>query len=233
MPFREWQDLRVDLLPVGVEMQFLDHLHAVSDASYGKLGHIRLKRLNRNEIQIISMSAAAGQENRMDERKSFPPDDSLMSEQQDFGYVRQVKTTDISFHDRVRDFLEREEYRRGNEYSRFSRLPGEVKQFLQSLSRFQQAVYEEFLLAMQPLASHMAYHQMNLRAEKELFPEYGIQDVTATVHLLEHAGLLERRQGFYLSYYKEYKQGEERELILDHRGRPIPIDTWVWILPEG
>ncbi len=34
------------------------------------------------------------------------------------------------------------------------------------------------------------------------------------------------------SLSKEYKQGEERQPMLDHRGRPIPIDTWVWIMPK-
>ena len=70
---------------------------------------------------------------------------------------------------------------------------------------------------------------MRLRfIEEETFRGHGIQDVSATIHLLEHVGILERREGFYLNYYREYKQGEERQLIYDHRGAPIPIDTWVW-----
>ena len=80
---------------------------------------------------------------------------------------------------------------------------------------------------MQPLACHMVGKQVALRAGKERFEAYGIQDVIATVRLLEHAGLLEKRQGLYLNYDEDYGQGEARRLILDHRGAPIPVDTWI------
>ena len=90
-----------------------------------------------------------------------------------------------------------------------------------------QTVFEEFLLAMQPLACHMVGKQVAVRAGKDRFGDYGIQDVIAAVRLLEHAGLLERRQGLYLNYDGDYGQGETRQMILDYSGKPIPIDSWI------
>lgn len=233
VPFREWNMLPVSVLPEGVELQFLDRLHTISDPSYGMPGHIRLRRVSGQRIQVIRMEAAASRESGGDEEKQRQLEEGLLSEQQDFGYIRHIEEREVPSGIRVKDILIRAAAGQEKEYSRFHRLPEAAKGFLRNLSRFQQAVYEEFLLAMQPLASHMAHRQMLLRADKEeIFQGHGVQDVTATVHLLENAGLLERRQGFYLNYYKEYKQGEERQPMLDHRGRPIPIDTWVWIMPK-
>ena len=165
--------------------------------------------------------------------------EGLISEQQDFGYIRNIRTISYEADTSVSGILEEsaEGAWNGKEYSRTQGLSGQMRKFLGTLSAFQQAVYEEFLLAMQPLACHMAHRQIAMREEnagQEAHPgrRHGIQDVTAAVHMLEHAGLLEKREGFYLNYYREYGQGEERQPILDHRGRPIPIDTWVWAQPK-
>lgn len=159
-------------------------------------------------------------------------EEGLISEQQDFGYLRFGRTYAVSGEEEAALFLKKPAPFGEGSYARLARLPMSARRFIEKLSLFQQAVYEEFLLAMQPLACHMAQKHLEARAGKKRFLGHGIQDVTATVRMLAHAGLLEQRQGFYLSYYKDYGQGEERELILDHRGRPVPIDTWVWAEPE-
>ena len=233
VPFAEWQNLKVSDLPYGMEIQFLEKNHLVSEPGYGNLGHIRLKRLEQTQVQVIRMEPVAPGETETDLAEG------LVSEQQDFGYIRKIRVISYAAGAFVSDILgERvEEAGDGKEYSRAEGLSVQMRKFLGTLSSFQQAVYEEFLLAMQPLACHMAYRQITMREEnasQENHPgrRHGIQDVTAAVHMLEHAGLLEKREGFYLNYYREYGQGEERKPILDHRGRPIPIDTWVWVQPK-
>lgn len=229
VPFAEWQTMKIAQLPEKVEVQFLDRIHHAEEPEYGMPGHIRLRRVSEDCVEVIRMEAASYEKNSgADEERIHRLEEGLLSDQQDFGYIRHVRKAAFSPEDAVSDLLSGEE-QGDEEYSRFAELSDPVRAFIRSLSKFQQAVYEEFLLAMQPLASHMADRQMKLRfGEEEMFRDHGIQDVSATVHLLEHAGLLERREGFYLNYYREYKQGEERQLIYDHRGAPIPIDTWVW-----
>ncbi len=233
VPFAEWQNLRVSDLPYGMEVQFLERNHLASESEYGSLGHIRLRRLDQEQVQVIRMEPAAYAETEMNLAEG------LISEQQDFGYIRNIRTISYEADTSVSGILEEsaEGAWNGKEYSRTQGLSGQMRKFLGTLSAFQQAVYEEFLLAMQPLACHMAHRQIAMREEnagQEAHPgrRHGIQDVTAAVHMLEHAGLLEKREGFYLNYYREYGQGEERQPILDHRGRPIPIDTWVWAQPK-
>lgn len=257
IPGTERAGLKAAQLPMGVEIQFLDGIRDVSQSSFGSLEHIRLYRANDRTLRVTWMKPVAyqsgqkeGTEELAEPRESagggLEPaeararrqeldqieENGLVSEQQDFGYLRYSREYELGGAEEVDSFLKRPAPYSGEVYGRFGRLPQGARQFISRLSPFQQAVYEEFLLAMQPLACHMAGKHLAARAGREGILGHGIQDVTATVKLLEHAGLLERRQGFYLSYYKEYRQGEERELILDHRGRPIPMDTWVWAEPE-
>ena len=229
VPFVEWQTMKIAQLPEKVEVQFLDRIHLAEEPEYGKLGHIRLRRVSGNCVEVIRMEAVSYEKKSgADEEKIRRLEEGLLSDQQDFGYIRHVRKAVFSPEDAVSGLIAGEE-QEDETYSRFVELSDPVRTFIRSLSKFQQAVYEEFLLAMQPLAIHMADRQMRLRfIEEETFRGHGIQDVSATIHLLEHVGILERREGFYLNYYREYKQGEERQLIYDHRGAPIPIDTWVW-----
>jgi len=158
----------------------------------------------------------------------------MLSEQQDFGYLRNSRDVKFEYGQAVESLFTEDILNMPNPYNRFEKLPDKARSFIkQALSRFQQAVYEEFLLALQPLACHMIRKQVLLRTINDDFSCYTIQDVIATVHLLENTGLIERRQGLQLSYYDTYLQGEKRRVIQDHRGRSIGIDTWVWTVLRG
>lgn len=227
VPPREIRSIRLSQLPLEAEIQVLDQVRLVSQKNYGLLGHIRVKRIDRSTIQVIQMQPVAyGAEKERDESELLE-ENGILSEQQDFGYIRHIQEVRFEEDELVESFLTKYSIDMENEYSRFRRLPDSARFFLSQLSAFQQAVFEEFLLALQPLACHMIGKQVALRSGKHEFESRGIQDVIATVRLLEHAGLLERRQGLYLNYDEDYKQGEMRQMILDHRGRPIPIDTWI------
>lgn len=229
VPGRESRTIRLSQLPEGVEIQFLDGVQTTQQDHYGTLEHIRLKRVNRNVILAVAMVPivlVAGEKKTGDIDRELE-ENGILSEQQDFGYIRQIQEEELREDETAEQFLRRHQIRGGEAYSRFRRLPDSARIFVGQLSAFQQAVYEEFLLAMQPLACHMVGKQVILRAGKKHFQHQGIQDVIAAVRLLDHAGLLERKQGLYLNYDADYSQGEKRQLILDHRGQPIPIDTWV------
>lgn len=229
IPKKERRSIRLSHLPLGAEMQFLDPVRTADQKDYGCMDHIRLKRVKENTVQLIRMQPVAYRSGKNKEEEDFErqlEEYGILSEQQDFGYIRriqEVKTEqDMSVDQLFADYMSDHE----NGYSRFKSLPDAARSFVSRLSPFQQAVFEEFLLAMQPLACHMVGKQVGMRSEKD-FRGRGIQDVIATVRLLEHAGLLEKRQGLYLHYDGDYKQGEKREQILDHRGNPIPVDTWI------
>lgn len=153
--------------------------------------------------------------------------DGILSDRQDFGYIREQREVPFHSAETVEQFMKRQPQQHETVYSRFLKLPAAARAYIRRLSAFQQAVYEEFLLAIQPLAAHVVSKQVTFRAGKHRFAGYGIQDVIAAIQLMENAGLLEKRQGLYLDHYKDYRQGEERRQILDHRKRPIAMDTWI------
>lgn len=230
VPPGESRMVRPAKLPPGVEVQFLDEVRLADRKDYGCLGHTRLKRIDGNTLQVIVMEPAAyqtGEGQQAEETRRQIEENGILSEQQDFGYIRRIREIVFAENETVQQCLIKYSPDEAKGYCRFDRLAGGARRFVLRLSAFQQAVFEEFLLAMQPLACHMVGKQVALRAGKERFEAYGIQDVIATVRLLEHAGLLEKRQGLYLNYDEDYGQGEARRLILDHRGAPIPVDTWI------
>lgn len=153
--------------------------------------------------------------------------EGILSEQEDFGYLRHEGPLRPHTRETAAELLSGEAAPEG--YSRLARLPGGAAAFLRLLSPFQQAVYEEFLLSVQPLTCHMVEKQLWLRGNRTPFPERGLQDVIAAVRLLENTGLLEFRQGRDL----EYLDGRTPRRILDHRGRPIGVGTWLWAAPKG
>ncbi len=229
-PEKERRSVRLSFLPLGAEVQFLNKVRTADQADYGCLEHIRLKRTDRGYVQVIRMEPVAyrsvksqGREDRERELE----DCGILSEQQDFGYIRGVQEVKIGENVTVEQFLSKYSFKTKEGYSRFRILPSSARLLITKLSGFQQAVFEEFLLAMQPLACHMVGRQVWMRAGGNMLKGRGIQDVIATVRFLEHAGLLEKRQGLYLDYDNDYSQGEKREMILDHRGQPVPMDTWI------
>lgn len=230
VPEKGRRSVRIWQLPPGAEVQFLDPVRTAAQQDYGCLEHIRLKRVSRTEVRIIRMEPVAYRSKESQGREDLErqlEEGGILSEQQDFGYIRREQEVKISENLSIEQFLSKYPSENREGYSRFWRLPASARRLISGLSVFQQAVFEEFLLAMQPLACHMVGKQVMLRDGNDKFRGRGIQDVIAAVRFFEHAGLLERRQGLYLSYDGDYGQGEKREMILDHRGQPIPIDTWI------
>lgn len=230
VPGVEKRTLSLSQFPMNVEIQFLEDARNVSDPNYGSLDHIRLNRIRIDSVQIVRMRpvayGAGGDEAEYNVEQQLEGD-GIFCDQQDFGYIREQREAPFNSAEMVEQFMKRQIQQHETVYSRFLKLPAAARAYISRLSVFQQAVYEEFLLAIQPLAAHMVSKQVTFRAGKHRFAGYGIQDVIATIQLLENAGLLEKRQGLYLDYYKDYKQGEERRQILDHRKRPISMDTWI------
>ncbi len=232
VPLRAVHEISLAQLPEGVEFQFLDAPQSIGHFQYGKLAHCRLQREGQAVKQIWMEPVAYHPEKTEDPDTELVEREGLISEQQDFGYIRSTALLPDSAHRTAETFLQQTEgVLNREEYSRFDRLPEAAKCFLRQLSSFQQAVYEEFLLAIQPLTCHMVEQQLRLRMGENQFSGRGLQDVAATVHLLENAGLLEYQRGRDLAYFSE--SDEDRQLILDHRGHPIGIRTWLWTLPEG
>ncbi len=237
VPAREIGEIRLSQLPADVDIQFVSALRGAGDPAYGTLEHFRLHRSGSGGDggwKLIHMQPEAYRP------EGQPPDSKeaallessgLLSEKQDFGYIRREEALQADGRESASRIIEKYSAQTHKGYSRYVRLPAHARAFVERLSPLQQAVYEEFLLAMQPLACHMVRKQILMRMGKETAP-VGLQDVIATVRLLENTGLLERRQGFYLNYYDDYKQGEERRLIMDYRGQPIPVDTWSWAAPK-
>jgi hypothetical protein len=222
--------VRLAGLPLGAEVQFLEEVRTADQKDYGRLGHTRLKRISEDTVQVIQMEPVAYRSGEMQKREDEErrlEENGILSEQQDFGYIRHIQEVKFGKGETAEQCLSNYRFHDGKEYCRFQQFPDSARFFVSRLSAFQQAVFEEFLLAMQPLACHMVGKQVVMRAGEEHFKHDGIQDVIAAVRLLEHAGLLERRQGFYLNYDGDYGQGEPRQMILDYRGKPIPIDTWI------
>lgn len=228
VPFQEGFALTTDQLPQGEDVQFLPPLRKADDPRYGELSHFRLRREGPEGWRFIRMEAAAYRlDGETGEAADLLEREGLLSEQEDFGYIRHEGPLCPHAGETAAELLMEEEILDG--YSRLSRLPGAAASFLRLLSPFQQAVYEEFLLSMQPLTCHMVENQMELRRNRTPFPERGLQDVIAAVRLLENAGLLEFRQGREL----EFQTKDGRDRILDHRGRPVGIRIWLWAAPKG
>lgn len=234
-PGQEAGEITAKQLPIEEEVQFLEGLRNCTDPAYGQLEHLRLHRTSSNTWQLVRMQPEAyrpdGQDLTGDMAKRLE-EAGLISEAQDFGYLRETLPLETGGSTPVEQLLKEYAPPRQAHYSRFGYLPGAVRQFVAELSPFQQGVYEEFLLAMQPLTCHMVHKQMLLRTGQRALPDRSLQDVVATVELLEGMGLLERRQGLVLEYDGAYQPEEERRPILDHRGRPIPMDTWIWAAPK-
>jgi len=224
-------------LPLGVEVQFVEDLRSSTDPSYGSLEQLRLYRTGSSAWSLVRMKPVAYRPDGQDlagETARQLESAGLLSEAQDFGYLREVTGLNIRGSTPVDALLEQYAWPWRADYSRFDRLPPPVLRFVAELSPVQQAVYEEFLLAMQPLTCHMVHRQLLLRAGRRELPGCGMQDVVATVELLEDMGLLERRQGLVLEYDDDgdYGLDGEHRPILDHRGRTIPMDTWIWAAPK-
>lgn len=230
VPPTESGAVRLFQLPLGAEVQFLDEVRTADQKNYGCLEHIRLRRISENTMQIIHMEPVdyrTWERQEREGKEGQPEENGILSEQQDFGYIRHIKEITFGESETAKQCLLKYSQCSEEGYCRFQQFPDAARFFVSRLSKFQQAVFEEFLLAMQPLACHMVGRQVAVRSGNSPFENYGIQDVSAAVRLLEHAGLLEKRQGLYLNYDKDYRQGETRQMILDHRGKPIPIDTWI------
>ena len=227
----ECRQVRLSQLPVGVDLQFVGALRGMSDPAYGALAHLRLRRTDRDAWTLVQMvpqmyrpqdKAGAEQLER----------EGLLSERQDFGYLRRERVLSLDGAALVADALALGTAVPG--YSRFQQLPTAVRTFLEKLSPFQQSVYEEFLLAMQPLPCNMVLDQMILRGSGQAEGlTYRLQDVISAVHLMEHAGLLERAHGRSLYYYQRDPGAGPPQPMLDHRGQPIPTDIWSWTAPRG
>lgn len=230
IPFDEGRALTTAQLPQGEDVQFLPPVREADHHCYGELSHLRLRREGPEGWRLIRMEAAAY---RLDGETKEAADrlerEGILSEQEDFGYLRHEGPLCAHTEEPAAELLLKEEAPEG--YSRLARLPSAAASFIRLLSPFQQAVYEEFLLSMQPLTCHMVEKQIWLRGNRTPFPERGLQDVIAAVRLLENVGLLEFRQGRELEYPSE--DGRERRRILDHRGRPIGISAWLWAAPKG
>lgn len=236
VPIHDNATILVSQLPQGVDIQFLDSIRNVHDSTYGSLGHVRLHRIDSHTTNVIQMQPVEYRSDREDQESKVDQkleDNDMISEQQDFGYVRHIEKYEYHGDQQITQILNKPHTFYEKAYNRFEKLPEKVRGFVKQFSPFQQAVYEEFLLTLQPLACHMVRKQIMIRSEQSLFSEYTIQDVNATIQLLENTGLIERRQGLNLNYYDVYSQGEERRLILDHREKPISIDTWIWAMPKG
>ncbi len=234
VPVRESGQIKLFQLPADVDIQFVSAVRGSGDPAYGALDHFRLHRTGSGVWKLIHMQPVAYRPEGQppdSEEAALLESSGLLSEKQDFGYIRREETLQADGGESAVRLIEKYTAQTQKGYSRYARLPARARTFVESLSPLQQAVYEEFLLAMQPLACHMVRRQILMRMGKET-ASAGIQDVIATVRLLENTGLLERRQGFYLNYYDDYKQGEERRLIMDYRGQPIPVDTWSWAEPR-
>lgn len=227
----ECHRVRLSQLPIGVEIQFLDTLRSVPDPAYGVLSHIRLYRASTNTWTLIQMIPQiyrpldGGTAEQLER-------EGLLSEKQDFGYWRRELSLDVDGSALVSDALALGSVEPG--YSRFQQLPPTARKFLEKMSRFQQNVYEEFLLAMQPLPCNMVLDQMILRSSVQWeHLTYRLPDVIAAIQLMEDVGLLERTQGRNLHYYQDESSVEQPQPMLDHRGQPIPTDIWSWVAPRG
>ena len=234
IPLRESINLKVQDLPGNVDFHFVESTRKMADAHYGALHHVRLHKLNAHTMRRDWMHPEAYRpEDTESTRQQQLEDSGLLSDQQDFGYIRISEEVTVNHTTSVASLLEHTMPLGEKPYTRLARMPLAVRQLINRLSAFQQSVYEEFLLAMQPLAGHMVQKQMRLRADKNSFRGCGIQDVLATIHLLERFGLLERKHGLQLDYFNDNPLGKIRNPIQDHQNRTILIDTWTWLLPEG
>jgi|GEM_PF-3701614 len=234
VPLNESRALKVHDLPGNVDFHFVESTRKMADTGYGSLHHVRLHKLNANTVRRDWMHPEVYRpEDAASIRQQQLEDNGLISDQQDFGYIRISEEIAVSRNDSIASLLEFTAPLDAKPYTRLVRMPFAVRQLINQLSPFQQGIYEEFLLAMQPLAGHMVQKQMRLRTDGGSFPGCGIQDVLATVQLLERFGLLERKHGLQLDYFNEDSQEKTRNPIQDHQGRAVLIDTWTWLLPEG
>ena len=232
LPLAEGSALTTAQLPEGEDVQFLPPLRGIAQPGYGELSHLRLRREGPESWRLIRMEAAAYRPDGETEDPAAADrleGEGLISEQEDFGYIRHEGPLRPHALNAVAELLLEETAPDG--YSRLARLPDAAADFLRLLSPFQQSVYEEFLLSMQPLTCHMVERQLRLRGNGKPVPGRGLPDIIAAVRLLHNAGLLEFRRGRDLEYLAE--DGRERRRMLDHRGRPIGVGTWLWAAPKG
>lgn len=217
-------------LPEEVEFQFLDPVRGAEHPQYGRLSHCRLCRQGQSwklvYLQAVEYRTRGGAQAEQLEQEG------MVGERQDFGFIRYAVPVQSVRADMSAEELLRCQVEQSDGYSRFVRLPAEAKRFIRQLSPFQQAVYEEFLLAMQPLTCHMVEQQLRLRAQGAQWADRGLPDISTAVRLLEHSGLLEFWQGRNLEYIQEDGSEQLRRQVLDHRGRPVGIGTWLWAAPE-
>ena len=234
IPRKESHLLQFSQLPVNVDLQFVDEIRDAFNTNYGALSHIRLHKLDAQTVRRDWMQPEAYDSQDVDSSIQQQLEETgLFSDQQDFGFIRHSEELIVDGDESVASLLLTESPVKAAHYTRFPQLPMQAQQFIKRLSTFQQAIYEEFLLAMQPLACHMVQKQLRFRMNSNCFPSCGIQDVIATVQMLEHFGLLERKQGIQLDYFTGDAQDRKREPIQDYQGHAILVDTWTWLLPEG
>lgn len=198
VPGVEKRKLSLSQLPMDVEIQFLEDVRNAYEPAYGSLDHIRLRRNGIDSVEVVRMRpvayGAGGDEPGYNVEEQLEKD-GILSDRQDFGYIREQREVPFHSAETVEQFMKRQPQQHETVYSRFLKLPAAARAYIRRLSAFQQAVYEEFLLAIQPLAAHVVSKQVTFRAGKHRFAGYGIQDVIAAIQLMENAGLLEKRQG--------------------------------------
>ena len=236
VPVSAGRGLRLSQLPRGVDVQLLDELRRADHPRYGALDQVRLRLEEDGRWLLVRLEPAAYRpdgEDQGGETADQLEQQGMLSERQDFGYLRKTEGLAAEADMSVWELLRGREGERRRGYSRFDRLPAGAQRFVKGLSPFQQAVYEEFLLAMQPLTCHMVERQLLQRADGALPFRRGLQDVIAAVALLENVGLLEYRQGRYLEYQTQSEDQGTGDRMLDHRGRPISIGTWLCAEPRG
>lgn len=230
--------LKVNDLPKGIEIKLLKKLCTTVNKEYGNLDYLVFGREKDGEYYICEYRAYLHSEDILNDKKSTSQHtiDSILSEKGDFKYV--VDKYPLSLHDnkKILDiFTNTEKYvstKSDDLYSRFQRIPYSEKMFITRLSEFQQVLFEEFLLALSPLAIHIALKRAKKRCEKDEFKNYSIQDAVSSVQLFEKFGLLEQLPPRKIYYFSDEENGERRE-ITDNNDIPVTIDLWQCTFDDG
>jgi len=227
--------LEIDDLPNGVSIKLLKEPCISTDPSYGSLSYLVFGRDSNGQYYLDYYRPFPNLDGTMQDDIYSTEDtiEVILSEKGDFNYYVDQTRDSFKYGQSIANYFVQEKknnYIRAEHYNRFHRLSC-AKCFISCLSKFQQIMFEEFLLSQYPLPIHTALKRVKKRCKTNEFSRYSIQDALNSVQLFEKFGLLEKLPARKIYYFSD-EDNRKRE-VTDDRDMAVTIELWQCTFDDG